>query len=44
MSAVMSGSSSFTLPQNVDEQKVNAKLENGCLMITLNESSHQRSV
>lgn len=33
---------SFTLPQNVDEQNVNAKLENGCLIITLNKTEESK--
>lgn len=34
---------SFTLPQNVDEQSVNAKLENGCLTVTLNKTERSKA-
>lgn len=33
---------SFTLPQNVDEQNVQAKLENGCLTITLSKREESK--
>jgi HSP20 family molecular chaperone IbpA len=33
---------SFTLPQNVDDQNVNAKLEDGCLCITLNKTEQSK--
>jgi HSP20 family protein len=33
---------SFTLPQNVNEQNVQAKLDNGCLTITLNKREESK--
>jgi HSP20 family protein len=33
---------SFTLPANVDEQHVQAKLEDGCLTITLNKTEQSK--
>ncbi len=33
---------SFTLPQSVDDQNVNAKLEDGCLCITLNKTEQSK--
>lgn len=33
---------SFTLPNNVDESHVNAKLDNGCLTITLNKREESK--
>jgi HSP20 family protein len=34
---------SFTLPQSVDEQSVNAKLDNGCLTITLDRTEQSKA-
>lgn len=33
---------SFTLPANVDEQNVQAKLEDGCLVVTLNKTEQSK--
>jgi HSP20 family protein len=33
----------ISLPQGIDEQNVNAKLENGCLTVTLNKTERAKA-